>query len=514
MNSRWQYRILSILGTIFLTAAAVFVTNFSSIHTAFSNVPYFGRPAPEVLATADLRFAMMTTAVVFLASMWPLFKPRPRRILDTILLTQKRVLLAMTFLAALGYFNYSYRLPRTSLMLITLALLAALPLFMVVIRRRPRSTSRAVIVGDDPEAMESLLGATDIEVLGYVSPPSAYAPDGLESREVELADGGTVESELDSLPCLGGLARLEDVFVKHDVDTALLAFAETDREEFFGTLEHCHDHGVNALVHQDHADHVLTSDFTGDALLEVDLEPLDWQDYLVKRVFDIVFSGVALVVMLPMIVAISVAIKLDDGGPLLYRQERTAEFGQTFTVHKFRSMTPAKEDCTPDSEEKDRVTRVGRVIRTTHLDEIPQLWAILTGKMSVVGPRAVWTNEETLLEEKATAWRKRWFIKPGLTGLAQIRNATSADADAKLRYDLEYTRRQSFWFDLKIVVRQLWMVANDFVGFLRSDGSDEEKMTSTEIPSDGNSEKGQRKGESQTDTDRNTDDAVADQPHT
>ena len=112
------------------------------------------------------------------------------------------------------------------------------------------------------------------------------------------------------------------------------------------------------------------------------------------------------------------------------------------------------------------MTRVGQAIRKTHLDEIPQLWTILIGKMSVVGPRAVWIDEEIHLEEKAASWRKRWFIKPGLTGLAQINDATSADAEAKLRYDLEYIRRQSFWFDMKIVVRQLWLVGNNALAFI------------------------------------------------
>ena len=505
MDSGWRYRLLSVAGTIFLTALAVAVTNLTPVHTTFAKIPFFGNPAPEVLPNGELRFAIVTTLVVVLATMWPLFKPQPRRILDTILLTQKRVVLAMVGLAAIGYFKYTYRLPRTTLMLTTIALFVALPPFMVAIRRRPRSTSRAVIVGDDPDAMDALLGATDLPILGYVSPPSAYAPDGIDARAVEVADGGTVESELDGLPCLGGMARLEDVLVEHDVDTALLAFAATDREEFFGALETCYDNGVNALVHREHAEHVLTDDFSGAELLEVDLEPLDWQDHVLKRAFDIAFAGIAMFVLSPIILMIAIAIKLDDGGPLFYRQERTAEFGRRFIVHKFRSMTTAEEDSSPDSEEEDRVTRVGRVIRKTHLDEIPQLWTILIGKMSVVGPRAVWTDEEIHLEEEAASWRKRWFIKPGLTGLAQINNATSANAEAKLRYDLEYIRRQSFWFDMKIIVRQLWQVATDAVVFLLGDRETDSRPTDGSVGAGTRTNEGEKanpdeRGDEQRDT--------------
>ena len=158
MDRGWRYRFVSVGGTVVLTLVAIFLTNLRLVHETFAQVPYFGRPAPEVLTNGDVTLAAGTALVVVLASMWPLFKPRPRRILDTLLVTQKRVLLAMVGLAALGYFNYTYRLPRTTLMLTTAVLFVWLPLYMVMIRRPEQSTSRAIIVGDDPDAMESLLG--------------------------------------------------------------------------------------------------------------------------------------------------------------------------------------------------------------------------------------------------------------------------------------------------------------------------------------------------------------------
>jgi lipopolysaccharide/colanic/teichoic acid biosynthesis glycosyltransferase len=87
--------------------------------------------------------------------------------------------------------------------------------------------------------------------------------------------------------------------------------------------------------------------------------------------------------------------------------------------------------------------------------------------MSVVGPRAAWVDEETLLETQTEEWRRRWFVKPGLTGLAQINDVTSTNPEEKLRYDIEYIRNQSFWYDLKIVMRQLWKVLSDVVNVLR-----------------------------------------------
>jgi len=468
MAPRWRYRITSVAGTAVLTALAVWVANLTTVQQLFGQVPYFGRPAPAVLSNGDLTGAVSTTLVVTLAAMWPVFKPRPRRILDTILLTQKRVMLAMVGLAALGYYNYSYRLPRPTLMVATAVLLVVLPALTVSIRRRPSSQSRAVIVGDDPEAMEAILASVDIPVLGYVSPPSSYATG--EERVAgapEMADGGTVRRQLGELSNLGGLSRLDEVFVKHDVDTALIAFTATDREEFFGTLAQCHEHGVTAKVHREHADSVLTEGIAGGDIVDIDLEPWDWQDHVAKRAFDVAFSLSALLVLSPVMLVIAVAVKLDSPGPVLYAQKRTAEFGDTFTVYKFRTLKPVNEDADLDIEQNRR-TALGDFLRTTHLDEIPQLWSILVGDMSVVGPRPAQTELETEFEAEAQTWKQRWFVKPGLTGLAQINDATSSEPSRKIDYDIAYIRKQSFVFDVKIVLRQVWSVVSDVVDLVTS----------------------------------------------
>jgi len=471
MAARWRYRIESVVGTLVLTVFAVWIANLTAVQEAFSAIPYFGRPAPAVLSNGDLTVAVSTTLVVTLAAMWPVFKPRPRRILDTVLLTQKRVLLAMVGLAALGYYDYDYALPRSTLMLATVVLLVLLPAWMVTIRRQPNAQSRAVIVGDDPEAMGAILESTDVPILGYVSPPSSYtAETRVEMGAPEMTDGGEATSRLDALSNLGGLSRLEEVFVQHDIDTALLAFAETDREEFFGALAECHEHGVTAQAHREHADSVLTEGAAGGDIVEIDLEPWDWQDHVAKRLFDVAFSLSALVALSPVMLCIALAVKLDSSGPVLYAQERTAEFGDTFTVYKVRSMvTDAEGDSGAKLSEEDRggvdprVTRVGWFLRKTHLDEIPQLWSILVGDMSVVGPRPERPELDEDIETSVGEWRRRWFVRPGLTGLAQINGATGHDPEEKLRYDIEYIRRQSFWFDLKVVIRQLWLVGADAV---------------------------------------------------
>jgi lipopolysaccharide/colanic/teichoic acid biosynthesis glycosyltransferase len=336
------------------------------------------------------------------------------------------------------------------------------PVWFVAIRRRPGETERAVVVGDDHVQVNSIFDAIDVPVVGYVSPSSPFEAG---QKRTERTDGGAADADMHR----GGLSRLDDVIVERDPDTAYLAFSETDRAEFFGALEACHEHGVTVKVSREHADTVLTDGEVGsEEFVDVDVEPWDWQDRLTKRLFDVWFAGIGLLVLSPLMLVISVTIKLDDRGPVLYSQDRTAELGDTFEVYKFRTMTPEGEDSQPtDDEGNDRITRVGGFLRRTHLDEIPQLWSILVGDMSVVGPRAVWVDEEFHLEDVAEEWRQRWFVKPGLTGLAQINDAASTEPREKLRYDLEYIRRQSFWFDLKIVVRQVWEVCNGVITYVR-----------------------------------------------
>lgn len=470
MSTGWRYRVSSVGGTAALTVAAVALVNHPAIQETFALVPFFGNPAPDVLGNGQLEFAIVTVLAVIIAAMWPLYKPRPRRILDTIMLTQKRLLLAMVGMAALGYFKWSHRLPRSTLMLSTAVLLVALPLWHLVIRRQPKGASRALVVGDNSDAMRAIVSDTDLPIIGYVGPPAVQ--DQVAVATQEISDGGRViGSDLGDLECLGGLSRLDDVLVEHDVDTVLLAFARSDRSEFFGTLGTCHDHGVSVKAHRDHADSVLLAETgAGEAVVNIEVEPWDWQTHAVKRLFDVGFAAVGLLVLSPAILIIAAAVRLDNPGPILYSQERTAEFGERFTVYKFRSMVADAESdggATLSAEDvgdvDPRVTRVGRFIRRTHLDEIPQLWSILVGDMSVVGPRPERPELDDDIEASVQEWRRRWFVKPGLTGLAQIRGATGHEPAEKLRHDLEYVRRQSFWFDLKIVVRQVWQVLGDAV---------------------------------------------------
>ncbi|WP_049898390.1 sugar transferase [Halococcus agarilyticus] len=474
-----RYRVASGLGTVVLTVLSIAVANHPFAQRLLTSLPLFGRLEPTTLTNGALTLAAVTALVVVFAALLPLFKPRPRRILDTISLAVRRLLGACLALAAIGYLDYTYRLPRTTLVTMTVLLCCCLPVWFVVIRRRPVAGSeRVVLVGDDPGAMEELLETTDLSVVGYVAPTIQYDPAPTNGEPpVRFADGGTHQrAGLDDLECLGGLSRLGETFVEHDIDTAVLAFERSDRADFFSALAECYDHGVRAKAHRKHVDSVLTTDTSVVGLVDIELEPWDWEDRALKRAFDVVFAAIGLVVLLPIIVPIAVAVKLDSPGPVLYGQERTAEFGETFEIKKFRSMVDDAEATTgaklseEDSGGVDpRVTRTGRVLRRTHLDEIPQLWSILVGDMAVVGPRPERPELDADIETGVAEWRRRWFVKPGLTGFAQINGATGHEPEQKLRYDTQYIHQQSFWIDVKIVVRQVWQVVSEAASVFADD---------------------------------------------
>lgn len=176
-----------------------------------------------------------------------------------------------------------------------------------------------------------------------------------------------------------------------------------------------------------------------------------------KRMLDVAFATVGLVLAAPLILLTALLIAIDSPGPILYRQVRAGELGRPFTLYKFRSMrVDAETTGARFAEENDpRITRVGRFIRKTRLDELPQLWNVLRGEMSMVGPRPERPVFVEQLEQQVPYFKQRLYVKPGVTGHAQVRcryGATTEDHLEKLQYDLYYIKSYSVAFDLSIIL--------------------------------------------------------------
>ncbi len=189
---------------------------------------------------------------------------------------------------------------------------------------------------------------------------------------------------------------------------------------------------------------------------------------LVKRTFDLVVASTALFVLLPVLAIIATAVRLTSPGPALFRQRRLGEGGGVFWMCKFRTMVDGAE--TPGAAvwaavDDARITRLGRFLRRTRLDELPQFWNVLRGEMSVVGPRPERPEFLDLLRETVPFYTRRHLVKPGITGWAQVRHGYTADALAtadKLAYDLYYLKYRSLFLDIAIVLRTVVIVLNGF----------------------------------------------------
>jgi lipopolysaccharide/colanic/teichoic acid biosynthesis glycosyltransferase len=221
--------------------------------------------------------------------------------------------------------------------------------------------------------------------------------------------------------------------------------------------------GALGLVHRDEI---------GMTTLLVSTGPLGLRARALKRALDVAVSLAALTVALPILLVSAVAIKLEDGGPILFRQNRVGRRNQLFRIYKLRTMKVERADGNGDrsaSKDDDRVTRVGRFLRRSSIDELPQLFNVLKGEMSLVGPRphaiGSLAGDKLFWEVDPRYWQ-RHSLRPGLTGLAQIRGLRGAtdreiDLTSRLQADLEYLSGWTIWRDVRILLATSTVLLHD-----------------------------------------------------
>jgi lipopolysaccharide/colanic/teichoic acid biosynthesis glycosyltransferase len=171
---------------------------------------------------------------------------------------------------------------------------------------------------------------------------------------------------------------------------------------------------------------------------------------VIKRAFDILASSFALLALLPLLLLLAVLVRGLLGAPVFFRQERPGLHGQPFAMFKFRTMRDVQD---PDGRllpDRDRVTKFGQLLRSTSLDELPELWNVLIGEMSIVGPRPLLMEYLPLYNEHQM---RRHQARPGVTGWAQINGRNSLNWEEKFSLDVWYVENQSFWLDLQIIVK-------------------------------------------------------------
>ncbi len=167
-----------------------------------------------------------------------------------------------------------------------------------------------------------------------------------------------------------------------------------------------------------------------------------------KRLFDVIFSVIAIILLIPIYIIIGILIKINLGSPIIFKQTRVGKDEKTFNIYKFRSMTNEKNKNGELLSNEERLNKFGIILRSTSLDEIPELFNILKGEMSIVGPRPLLVKYLDYYNERE---RKRHSVYPGLTGLAQINGRNAIGWEERFKYDIEYSENVTFINDLKIL---------------------------------------------------------------
>jgi exopolysaccharide biosynthesis polyprenyl glycosylphosphotransferase len=341
-------------------------------------------------------------------------------------------------------------------LLFLLAEKVGLRLLARVVRRRGHNFRTMLVVGTNPRAEEiartiQLHPHWGLKVLGFLHP------------------NGDRPAELAGLPVLGSADDLPRILAEEVVDEVLFVLARRQLDEFEESFLLCSELGIRARValHFPHLKaRVLLEELEGIPLLTFTTTPAAPFPLFVKRLVDLVVSSLGLILLAPLMALIAAAVWLISRGPALFRQERCGLNGRRFTLVKFRTMDADAAEHLGDvahlnevdgpafkARRDPRVTAVGWLLRRFSLDELPQLWNVVKGDMSLVGPRPPIPEEVARYER----WqRRRLSMKPGLTGLWQVSGrADLEDFNRWIALDLRYIDQWSLWLDLKILLRTL-----------------------------------------------------------
>jgi Undecaprenyl-phosphate glucose phosphotransferase len=367
----------------------------------------------------------------------------------------------VTALAAIASYFARGELPRSTLLLFTVLALSLLLSSRLLIRfvlrslrRHGRNLRYAIIVGG---------GAVADELARRIARNRDYGL--VVSGRVVVREG---ETATDELPVLGTIDDLAAIVESSRADLVYLALPRSEyRAEEEALLRLADSTAAVRLVPDLGRAFTLNAsveDFDGLPVVLVTETPEQGWNAVLKRAFDVVFSGVGLLLLAPVMLAVAIWVKLDSPGPLLFVQERVGLNGRRFRMLKFRTMHAGAEDEGPGwtTPGDPRRTRAGRVLRALSLDELPQFFNVLVGQMSLVGPRPEQPHYVERFRETVPRYMLRHHVKAGITGWAQIHGLRGdTPLERRIEYDLYYIRHWSLLFDVKILFLTLARVFRD-----------------------------------------------------
>ncbi|MGN6188362.1 MAG: exopolysaccharide biosynthesis polyprenyl glycosylphosphotransferase [Conexibacter sp.] len=318
-----------------------------------------------------------------------------------------------------------------------------------------------------------LLGPERVLLVGAGPPVELIARKLAAHPEYGARPVGALGGAVEGLPLLGPLSceRLSEVALERRIDRVVISTGELGDAALLDLLRRCRELRLKVSVLPALVDamgpSVEIDEIEGMTVLAVNPPVLSRSSRVLKRAMDVAGAGVALLLAAPLLLAIALAVRLDSPGPVLFRQWRVGQSGRRFQVLKFRTMVADAErqraallalSRDPNwlhLEHDPRITRVGRVLRHTSLDELPQLWNVLRGQMSLVGPRPLIEDEDC----QVVGWaRSRIDLTPGLTGLWQVLGRTNIPFEEMVKLDYLYVTNWSLWTDVRLLLRTLPVV--------------------------------------------------------
>ena len=412
---------------------------------------------------------VLTVVLIFLFRAEKLYSFRARlSIVDEIFTIIKTVTIGMLIFMAgtFLYREFSYSRGMFVMAWTTLIVFVGFWRFLVnrirfALRKRAGKTRNLVIIGDGPMVNRLIDHISD-------DPHWDYNVKGVVGINPDH------EKEPKSAPVLGNLEELSNIVATHDIEEVILTETELPRSQVLSVILECEKHMVEFR---------LVADLLGMVTSQVDMRAIDGVPLLglkesplsegynrfIKRLVDIVFSGIGLIVLSPVFLFISILVKVTSPGPIFYFQKRIGEDGRRFAMIKFRTMIQNAEKGVGRvwaKKDDPRRTKIGGFLRKTNIDELPQLVNVFKGEMSLVGPRPERPNFVGKFREDIPRYMARHKIKSGMTGWAQVNGLRgNTSIEERTKYDLHYIENWSLAFDLKIIfmtIMKLFVMENAY----------------------------------------------------
>ena len=427
---------------IYIVLDAVFL-NLATMTTFY--LRYRGN-IPHVNYQAYMDIALFTTIIgiitIYFNNLYD--NDRKNTYVDIFYGVTRSVLVGTMIMIAYIFYARSFAFPRTVLLMSVAINIFYLSLWRFIEKINSKYDGvekNVIIVGT---SSEGLLIKNDID---------SY------SSKNYVVKGYIDDSPENGISVLGGLGDISEIIECNKVDIVIISTEKLSLSKLIELIFKCDEFGAKVAILPNLYEIVIgrvdIKQIAGIPLLEVNFGGHDKFYAKLKVIIDYFMAIMAFILLLPVFAAVSLAVKINSKGPVIYTQTRVGKDGVNFNIYKFRTMVQdaeAKTGPVISSNDDSRVTPFGKILRKLHIDEFPQLINVLKGEMSFVGPRPERPHFVERFCKRLPVYAKRFLVKPGITGLAQVHGRYDSNFEHKLRYDLAYINNMNFLLDIKIII--------------------------------------------------------------